>query len=115
MPEIQKGIPGDQYAELHGAPKQLCGRDAQRLFRARKPPEKWERTGAASGRKPGELRALRGEFAETVDFRRGQGRKHSAAPVFSVYALAWLAGFRGSAAADYAKSSTQEELEALGA
>ena len=30
--------------------------------------------------------------------------------------LAWLAGFRGPvAAADYAKSLTQDELEALGA
>ncbi len=109
-----------RYTEPHGAPKRLyvhpLRRDAQRLLRARKLPEKWERTGAASGKKPGELRALRDEFAEIVDFRRAQGRKHSAASVFSIYALAWLAGFRGPvAAAEYAKSLTQEELEALGA
>ena len=29
MPEIQKGIPSDQYAELHGAPKQLYVRPAR--------------------------------------------------------------------------------------
>ena len=109
-----------QYTEPQGTPKQLyvcpLRRDAQRLLRAKKLPAEWERTGAASGRKPGELRALCDEFAEIVDFRRAQGRKHSAASVFSVYILAWLAGFRGPvAAADYAKSLTQEELKALGA
>ena len=50
---------------------------ATRSARTRKLPEKWERTGAASGKKPGELRALR--VAEIVDLRRTQRRKHSAA------------------------------------
>ena len=82
--------------------------DATRSARTRKLPEKWERTGAASGKKPGELRALR--VAEIVDLRRTQGRKHSAASVFGTYMLAWPAGFREPvAAADYAKPLTQEE------
>ena len=109
-----------QYTEPHGTPKQLyvhpLRRDAQRLLCAKDLPAEWETTGAVSGKKPGQLRALRDEFAEIVDFRRAQGRKHSAASVFSIYMLAWLAGFRGPvAAADYAKSLTQDELEALGA
>lgn len=71
-----------------------CAQTASRPLRrdAQRPRREITRGAGGSrfGKKPGEFRAL--EFAE--DFPRAQGRKHSAACIFGIYVLAWLAGDR---------------------
>ncbi len=50
------------------------------------------------------------------DFRRAQGRKHAVACVLAARVLAELANMKGClAAAQFARSLSQEELEAVGA
>ncbi len=54
--------------------------------------------------------------AAIPDFRRAQGRKHTAASVLTVHVLAEFANMKGCvAAAQFARSLSQEELEAIGA
>ncbi len=57
-----------------------------------------------------------GLSAAIPDFRRAQGRKHTAASVLTVHVLAEFANMKGCvAAAQFARSLSQEELEAIGA
>ena len=112
-----------RYTEPHGVPKELYGRalsrDARRRLRgadalpAALAPNPM---GGGSGRRPPELRSLYDELMRVPDFRRAQGRKHTSASVLAVHILALLADMHGClAAAQYAKSLNQTELEALGA
>ena len=62
------------------------------------------------------MRSLYGELAAIPDFRRAQGKKHTVACVLAVHILAELANMKGClAAAQFARSLTQEELKAVGA
>ncbi len=112
-----------RYTEPHGVPKELyaraLSRDARRRLRgadalpAALAPNPM---GGGSGRRPPELRSLYDELMRVPDFRRAQGRKHTSASVLAVHILALLADMHGClAAAQYAKSLNQTELEALGA
>ena len=63
-----------------------------------------------------ELRVLRDLFAGLPDSRRGQGRKHRIETVWSICALARLAGLSGPLATEqFARNLDQQELRALGA
>ncbi len=67
-------------------------------------------------RDPETMRSLHAELAAVRDFRRAQGRKHGVACALTVHVLAELANMKGSlAAARFARSLSQEELEAVGA
>ena len=112
-----------RYTDPHGVPKELyaraLSRDARRRLRgadalpAALAPNPM---GGGSGRRPPELRSLYDELMRVPDFRRAQGRKHTIASVLAVHILALLADMHGClAAAQYAKSLNQTELEALGA
>ncbi len=62
------------------------------------------------------MRSLHAELAAVPDFRRAQGRKHAVACVLAVHVLAELANMKGClAAAQFARSLSQEELAAVGA
>ncbi len=62
------------------------------------------------------MRALHAELMGIPDFRRRQGRRHTAACVLSVHILAELANMKGClAAAQFAKALSQKELAAVGA
>ncbi len=67
-------------------------------------------------RAPGAMRSLHAELAAVPDFRRAQGRKHTVACVLAMHVLAELANMKGClAAAQFARSLSQAELEAVGA
>ena len=67
-------------------------------------------------RDPEAMRSLHAELAAVPDFRRAQGKKHTVACVLTVHLLAELANMKGClAAAQFARSLSQEELEAVGA
>ena len=60
--------------------------------------------------------SLHAELAAVPDFRRAQGRKHAVACVLAMHVLAELANMKGClAAAQFARSLSQAELEAVGA
>ena len=109
-----------RYTDPHGQPKQLhvypLRRGARRRLRDPGPlPAAWEPKGHA-GTAPSALRSLYEELAAIEDFRRPQGRKHTAAATLAVYILARLANMRGPvAAAEYASKLDQRELAAVGA
>lgn len=67
-------------------------------------------------RDPEVMRSLHGELAAVPDYRRAQGRKHTAACVLSVHILATMANMRGClAAAQFARALSQKQLAAIGA
>ena len=71
---------------------------------------------ALAPRDPGAMRSLHAELAAVPDFRRAQGKKHTVACVLTVHLLAELANMKGClGAAQFARSLSQEELEAVGA
>ena len=62
------------------------------------------------------MRSMYRELAAVADFRRAQGKKHTVACVLTVHLLAERANMKGClAAAQYAQSLSQTELEAVGA
>ncbi len=112
-----------QYTDPHGQPKEILvtqlRRDACRLLADPGPlpetvmppsgPELAPRGVAA-------MRSLHDELAAVADFRRAQGRKHTVACVLTIHVLAELANMKGClATAEFARSLSQEELEAVGA
>ncbi len=112
-----------RYTDPHGKPKDIyvtaLRRDARALLSSPLPlppdvappscPE-------LAPRDPKVLRSLYAELAAIPDFRRAQGRKHTAASVLTVHVLAEFANMKGCvAAAQFARSLSQEELEAIGA
>ena len=112
-----------RYTDPHGKPKEIfvapLRRDARRLLSrplalpgAVAPP-----AGPGLACRDSEaMRSLHGELAAIEDFRRAQGRKHTVACVLTVHILAELANMKGClAAAQFARSLSQEELEAIGA
>ena len=80
-------------------------------------PAQWQpRQVVAIGADSTEMRSLYDELASIPDHRRAQGRKHSIATVLAVHILATLSNMRGPvAAAEYARSLDQEELQSIGA
>ena len=108
------------YTDPHEAPKEMyvtaLRRDArQRLSDPADRPE-WVCRAVPVRYTVAELRSLRESFAQVLDCRRGQGRKHRLATVLSVCALARLAGLHGPAVTErFARSLGQDELRALGA
>ena len=109
-----------RYTKPHGNRKELyvCAlrRDALKMLRnADSLGEEWKAKRAVTRRSDEELRSLYEELGEIPDFRRAQARRHSVACVLSIYILSLLSGMRGPvAAAQYAKSLSQKELEMLG-
>ena len=62
------------------------------------------------------MRSLYAEFVAVPDFRCAQGRRHSVVCVLCIHMLAVLANMKGClAAAQFAQSLSQTELEAVGA
>ena len=111
---------GGRYKKPHGNRKELyvypLRRNALRMLRnADALGEEWRAKRAVTRRSDEELKSLYEELSEVSDFRRAQARRHSVACVLSIYILSFLSGMRGSvAAAQYAKSLSQKELEMLG-
>ncbi len=109
------------YRKPHGNKKELyvypLRRNALGMLRnADALGERWRAKRAVTRRSDGELRSLYEELSEVGDFRRAQARRHSMGCVLSIYILSLLSGMRGPvAAAQYAKSLSQKELEMLGA
>ncbi len=109
-----------RYTDRHGEAKDLyvfpLRRDACRRLRDRSPlPVAWELRAPQSDLSAQELRSIYQHFAALSDFRRAQGRKHRIASVLCVILLARLANRHGAvAAAHYAKTMTQKELEQHG-
>ncbi|MCY3770144.1 MAG: ISAs1 family transposase [Gammaproteobacteria bacterium] len=69
-----------------------------------------------AGMKPVQMRTLYEERLQVEDFRRPQGRKHTMASTIATHILARISGFVGFAeAAQFTRSLTQKELQALGA
>ncbi len=67
-------------------------------------------------RNPGAMRSMHAGLAAVPDFRRAQGRKRTAACVPAMHVLAELANMKGClAAAQFARSPSRAELEAVGA
>lgn len=112
---------GGRYTEPHHQPKRMLlkplRREARDLLRSEAPlAAKWQPKFKQTGLSIGELVSLYSVLDQMCDVRRGQGRKHSIACVYSVYLLARLSGYHGPvAAAQFAKSLSQPELKALGA
>ncbi len=112
-----------RYTQPHGRSKDLYvrvfQRNTRRLLRSeRELPAAFAANpqGGTCGLRPVELRSLYEELSAVPDFRRAQGRKHQTATVLAIYLLVRLAGLHGGkAAAAYAQSLSQKELEALGA
>ena len=112
-----------RYTDPHGEPKEIFVRalrpDARELLASPLPlpPDAVPPAGPGlAPRSPGTMRSLHAELAAVPDFRRAQGRKHTAASVLTVHVLAELANMRGClAAAQFAKALSQEELKAVGA
>ena len=109
------------YTEPHGRPKELYVYELRRgacrmLCGAGSLGERWKPKSVETGKTREEMRSLHEELCCVEDFRRAQGRKHSVASVLAVYILAFLCGMRGPvAAAEYARSLSQKDLECLGA
>ena len=111
-----------QYTDVREQSKRLyvraLRRDARRILSRRgELPAQWQpRQVVAIGADSTEMRSLYDELASIPDHRRAQGRKHSIATVLAVHILATLSNMRGPvAAAEYARSLDQEELESIGA
>lgn len=110
-----------RYRKPHGNRKELyvypLRRGARGMLRnADALGEQWRAKRAATRRSDKELKSLYEELSEVGDFRRAQARRHSVGCVLSIYVLSFLSGMRGPvAAAQYARSLSQKELEALGA
>ena len=112
-----------RYTDPHGRPKEIFVKplrpDARRLQSDPRPLPPDVAPPAGPGlapRDPGAMRSLRAELAAVPDFRRAQGRKHTVACVLAVHILAELANMKGClAAAQFARSLSQEELAAVGA
>ena len=112
-----------RYTDPHGRPKEIFVKplrpDARRLLSDPRPLPPDVAPPAGPGlapRDPGAMRSLRAELAAVPDFRRAQGRKHTVACVLAVHILAELANMKGClAAAQFARSLSQEELAAVGA
>ena len=112
-----------QYTDPHGKPKQIfvkpLRRDARTLLARAQPLPDDVMPPADPDLAPRGLdamRSLHGELAAVPDFRRGQGRKHTVACVLTVHILAERANMKGClAAAQFARSLSQDELEAVGA
>ena len=109
------------YTESHGRPKELyvyaLRKNAVAMLRnADSLGGQWKPRSVETGKTREEMRSLHEELCGVEDFRRAQGRKHSVASVLATYILAFLSGMRGPvAAAEYAQSLAQEDLECLGA
>ena len=112
-----------RYTDPHGRPKEIfvtpLRPDARALLSSPQPlpPDVAPPSGPGlAPRDPGTMRSLHAELAAVPDFRRTQGRKHAVACVLAVHVLAELANMKGClAAAQFARSLSQEELEAVGA
>ena len=112
-----------RYTDPHGKPKRILARSLRRDARRRLarteplppvvvPPSNAE----PAAHDPGVMRSLYAELAAVPDHRRAQGRKHTVASVLTVHILATLANMKGClAAAQFARSLSQEQLEAVGA
>ena len=111
-----------QYTDVQEQSKRLyvraLRRDARRILSRRgELPAQWQaRQVVAIGADSSAMRSLYEELASIPDHRRAQGRKHSIATVLAVHILATLSNMRGPvAAAEYARSLDQEELQSIGA
>ena len=111
-----------QYTDVQEQSKRLyvraLRRDARRILSRRgELPAQWQaRQEVAIDADRSEMRSLYEELASIPDHRRAQGRKHSIATVLAVHILATLSNMRGPvAAAEYARSLDQEELQSIGA
>ena len=112
-----------RYTDPHGKPKEIfvtaLRPDARALLSSPLPlpPDVAPPADPAlAPRDPEAMRSLHAELAAVPDFRRAQGRKHTVASVLTVHVLAELANMKGClAAAQFAQSLSQEELEAVGA
>ena len=111
-----------QYTDVQEQSKRLyvraLRRDACRILSQRgELPAQWQaRQEVAIDADRSEMRSLYEELASIPDHRRAQGRKHSIATVLAVHILATLSNMRGPvAAAEYARSLDQEELQSIGA
>ncbi len=112
-----------QYTDPHGKPKQIfvksLRRNARALLSREQPLPDAVVPPADPELAPRDLetvRSLHDELAAVQDFRRGQGRKHTAACVLTVHVLAELANMKGClAAAQFARSLSPAQLEAIGA
>lgn len=119
---LSRGYPRSNgaYRKPHGNRKELYVYPLRRgargmLRRGNALGERWRAKRAGTRRSDEALRSLYDELGEVEDFRRAQGRKHSVACVVAIYILSFLSGMRGGdAAAQYAKSLSQNELKALG-
>lgn len=112
---------GNSYTEAHEKIKRILvrplRRDARRMLcNQGELDDRWQKKCEQSGHSLPVLRSLYEELSQMRDFRRAQGRKHTLARVFSVLILAKMLNFFGSlAATQFAKSLSQQELEASGA
>ena len=112
-----------RYTDPHGKPKEIfvtaLRPDARELLSSPLPlpPEVAPPAGPGlAPRDPGTMRSLHAELAAVPDFRRAQGLKHTVASVLTVHVLAEIANMKGClAAAQFAESLSQKELEAVGA
>ncbi len=112
-----------RYTDPHGKPKEIfvtpLRPDARELLSNPMPlpPDVAPPAGPElAPRDPGAMLSLHAELAAVPDFRRAQGRKHTVACVLAMHVLAELANMKGClAAAQFARSLSQAELEAVGA
>ena len=112
-----------RYTDPHDKPKAIFVKalrpDARALLSSPQPlpPDVAPPTGPGlAPRDPEAMRSLHAELAAVPDFRRAQGKKHTVACVLTVHLLAELANMKGClAAAQFARSLSQQELEAIGA
>ena len=111
-----------QYTDVQEQSKRLyvraLRRDARRILSRRgELPAQWQpRQVVEIDADSTAMRSLYEELASIPDHRRAQGRKHSIATVLAVHILATLSNMRGPvAAAEYARSLDQEELQSIGA
>ena len=111
-----------QYTDVQEQSKRLyvraLRRDARRILSQRgELPAQWQaRQVVEHSADSSTMRSLYEELASIPDHRRAQGRKHSIASVLAVHILATLCNMRGPvAAAEYARSLDQEELQSIGA
>ena len=112
-----------RYTDPHGKPKAIfvtaLRPDARELLSSPQPLPPDVAPPAGPGlapRDPEAMRSLHAELAAVPDFRRAQGKKHTVACVLTVHVLADLTNMKGClAAAQFAHSLSQEELEAVGA
>jgi len=110
-----------RYTTRHGKPKRILvyrlRRDAKRLLSRDDPmpPGILPPAGADQvARDPATLRVLHHDLTTLPEHRRAQGKRHSLATVLAIHILADCANMKGcTAAADFARTLSQEELAAI--